>query len=121
MNFNVESFCLLVRSTTPINGVPGQYNPGRSRCLSWFRKYPDSANNFTNVFALITAANLPPSSPAYNSSLEALADTEEFMRMSALQHATGDWDDWFTQSLWNMYIYKPSRRKWPALKWYWTI
>jgi hypothetical protein len=121
MNFNGESSCLLDRFTTTINGVPGQYKLGRYRWMYWIRQYPDSANNFTNVFALITAANLPPGSPAYNSSLEALADTEEFMRMSALQHATGDWDDWFTQSLWNMYIYKPSRGKWTALKWDWNI
>ena len=34
-------------------------------------------------------------------------DTEEWMRLSAMEHATGDWDSFFTQNQWNMYCYKP--------------
>jgi hypothetical protein len=121
MNFTMPSWCLLGRFVTTINGVPNQYKLGRYRWMYWIRQYPDSANNFTNVFALITAANAPLTSPSFYSNMEALVDTEEFMRMSALEHATGDWDSWFTQNQWNMYVYKPIRGKLTALKWDWNI
>jgi hypothetical protein len=121
MNKQMPTWCLLGRITTTVNGVPGQYKLPRYRSMYSVRQYPDSANNFTNIYALITTANLPQSSPAYDAGLETLVDREEFMRISALEHATGDWDSWFTQNQWNMYIYKPSRGKWTALKWDWNI
>ena len=43
------------------------------------------------------------------------------MRLSAMEHATGDWDSFFTQNQWNMYCYKPTMGKWTALKWDWNI
>jgi regulation of enolase protein 1 (concanavalin A-like superfamily) len=121
MNFQMPTWCLLGRFITAVDGVPGQYKLGRYRWMYWVRQYPDSANNFTNVFALITAANRSTADPAFASTLNSLVDTEEFMRMSALEHATGDWDSWFTQNQWNMFIYKPTLGQWTALKWDWNI
>ena len=53
--------------------------------------------------------------------MEAQVDTEEWLRLSAMEHATGDWDSFFTQNQWNMYCYKPTMGKWTALKWDWNI
>ena len=73
------------------------------------------------MFALIDAANTPTTSPSYYADMEAQVDTEEWMRLSAMEHATGDWDSFFTQNQWNMYCYKPTMGKWTALKWDWNI
>ncbi|MGD0537974.1 MAG: lamin tail domain-containing protein [Verrucomicrobiota bacterium] len=121
MNFTMPTWCLLGRFTTTVNGVPNQLKLARYRWMYWVRQYTDSANNFTNIFNLIAAANLSTSNPAYYTNMEALVDTEEWMRMSAIEHATGDWDSFFTQNQWNMYIYKPTQGKWTALKWDWNI
>ena len=121
MNFNNKSWCNLGRYTTTINGVPNQYKLARYRWMWWIRQFPDSANNFANVFALIDAANTPTSSAAYYENMESQVDTEEWLRLSAMEHATGDWDSFFTQNQWNMYCYKPTQGKWTALKWDWNI
>ena len=121
MNFNNNSFCLLDRFTTTINGVPNQYKLARYRWMWWIRQYPESANDYRDVFALIDAANTAANTQAYYTNMEAQVDTEEWLRLSAMEHATGDWDSFFTQNQWNMYCYKPTFGKWTALKWDWNI
>lgn len=121
MNFNNMSWCTLGSYTTTVNGVPNQLKLARYRWMWWIRQFPDSANDYAPVFALIEAANLPTSNPAYYTQMEALVDTEEWMRLSAIEHASGDWDSFLTQNQWNMYNYKPNRGKWTALKWDWNI
>ncbi len=53
--------------------------------------------------------------------MESQVDTEEWLRLSAIEHATGDLDSFFTLVHWNMYSYKPTMGKWTALKWDWNI
>ncbi len=91
LSFDGQAGCTLDRFTTTILGVPGQPKLARYRWNYWMRQYPDSPNNFTNVYALINAANLPQTSPSYYQSMEALVDTEDWMRWSALsmRAATG--------------------------------
>jgi len=123
MNFNNDSWCVLGRFTTTINGVPNQYKLARYRWMYWSRQWPagGSANDHSEVFNLIDAANLPTTNPDYYAQLEAQVDTENWLRLSAIEHATGDWDSYFTQNQWNMYLYKPTQGKWTALKWDWNI
>jgi hypothetical protein len=121
LGFNNNSWSTLEKFTTTINGVAGQPKTPRYRWNYWIRQYPDSPNNFTNVFALANAANIAQSSPLYYQSMEALVDTEEWMRWSALEHASGDWDSYVTQNNWNMFSYKPVNGKWTLLKWDWNI
>lgn len=121
MNFNNLSWCYLGRYTTTINGVPNQYKAARYRWMWWVRQYQQSANDFSQLYALIDAANTPNSTPAYYANIENQVDTEEWLRLSAMEHATGDWDSFFTQNQWNMYCYKPTMGKWTALKWDWNI
>jgi hypothetical protein len=121
MNFNNVSWCNLGSYTTTINGVPNQYKKARYRWNWWIRQYTQSADDFSQLFALIDAANIPTSSPDYYANMESQVDTEEWLRMSAMEHATGDWDSFFTQNQRNMYCYRPTMGKWTALKWDWNI
>ena len=121
MQFNNNSWCTLNRYSTVINGLGSQPKLAHYRWNYWIRQSPDSQNNFTNVYNLINAANASVTSPAYYSGMENLVDTEEYMRMSALEHATGDWDSVTTQNQWNMFSYKPVNGKWTLLKWDWNI
>ncbi len=116
-----ESFCSLDKFTTTIQGVPGQPKLARYRWNYWMKQYPDSPNNYTNVYALVNAANLPQSGASYYQAMEQEVDTEEWMRWSALEHATGDWDSFVTQNMWNMFSYKPQSGKWTLFKWDWNI
>src|SRR5205814_1224157 len=74
------------------------------------------ANNYTNVFALIDAAN------SYDTArLEAEADMEQWMRTFAVEHAVGNWDAFGCQNAQNMYGYKPERGKWTLFIWDYNI
>jgi CotH kinase protein/Lamin Tail Domain len=117
MDVNNFSFCTLGRYTTTINGVPNQYKLARYRWTWWIRQFTDSANDFSQLYALIDAANTPQNTPAYYANMESQVDTEEWLRLSAAEHATGDLDSLFTLVHWNMYCYKPTLGKWTALKW----
>jgi hypothetical protein len=121
MNVNNMSFCMLGRFTTTINGIPNQYKLARYRWMWWIRQFPNSANDFSELYALIDAANTPTNSTAYYANMESQVDTEEWLRLSAVEHATGDLDSLFTLVHWNMYTYKPTLGKWTALKWDWNI
>jgi len=121
MNFSMPSWCTLGAYTTTLNGVPNQYKLARYRWMWVIKQYPVSANDYSDLFALIEAANTSPTSPSYHADIEAQVDTEEWMRLSAMEHATGDWDSFFTQNQWNMYCYRPTMGKWTALKWDWNI
>ena len=121
MNVNNMSFCLLGRYTTSINGIPNQYKLARYRWMWWIRQFGDSANDFSQLYALIDAANTPTNTTAYYANMESQVDTEEWLRLSAVEHATGDLDSFFTLVHWNMYCYKPTMGKWTALKWDWNI
>jgi hypothetical protein len=121
MNVNNESFCLLGRYTTTIKGVPNQYKLARYRWMWWIRQFGDSANDFSQLYALIDAANTPTNTPTYFANMESQVDTEQWLRLSAVEHATGDLDSFFTLVHWNMYCYKPTMGKWTALKWDWNI
>ncbi|HLH56415.1 MAG TPA: lamin tail domain-containing protein, partial [Verrucomicrobiae bacterium] len=121
MNVNNMSFCVLGKFTTTINGVPNQYKLARYRWMWWIRQFADSASDFSQLYALIDAANTPITSPAYYANMESQVDTEEWLRLSAIEHATGDLDSLFTLVHWNMYSYKPTMGKWTALKWDWNI
>jgi hypothetical protein len=121
LGFDNDGWCTLDKFTTTIQGVPNQLKLARYRWNYWVRQYPDSPNNYTNVYALINAANLPQTSTTYYQTMESLVDTDEWMRWSALEHASGDWDSYVTANGWNMYSYKPLSGKWTLLKWDWNI
>jgi hypothetical protein len=75
------------------------------------RAVKDSANDYTNLFALVDAVNAPSPEP-YTSQTEALADIEEMMGIFAVEHIVNNFDSWGHEIGKNMYAYKPEHGKW---------
>jgi hypothetical protein len=80
------------------------------------RAVNDSANNYTNLFALVDAVNSPQPEP-YNSQVQAVMDYEEWARVFAVEHIVGNWDSYGYNRGKNMYAYKPENGKWNLLAW----
>ena len=112
MGFNNNSWCTL--NNYP--GADGNKKLARYRWNYLSRAVNGSANNYTNVFALIDAANT--SDPA---SLQSVADMEQWMRTFAVEHAVGNWDAFGCQNEQNMYGYKPVNGKWTLFIWDYNI
>jgi hypothetical protein len=70
-----------------------------------------AAQNYDDVFNLVTFANVPPDS-GYTMSLESLVDVEQWVRTLALEHALGNWDSFGHRNSENTYLYKPDSEKW---------
>ncbi|MCI0744925.1 MAG: lamin tail domain-containing protein [Verrucomicrobia subdivision 3 bacterium] len=75
-----------------------------------------TANDFTNLFQLVDAANTP-AGPAFTQNMDGLADVENWMRTFALEHALGNWDSFGYRNEQNMFAYKPERGRWSLLIW----
>ena len=112
MGFNNDSWCTLNNYL----GADGKKKLARYRWNYLSRAVNGSANNYTNVFALIDAANA--FDPAR---LEAEADMEQWMRTFAVEHAVGNWDAFGCQNAQNMYGYKPLNGKWTLFIWDYNI
>ena len=115
-NFNNNSWCTLNDFTT----VDGSKMLARYRWNYLMRRTPGSSNNYTNVFALIDAANTPDPN-TYVANMEALVDMEEWMRIFAVEHAVGNWDAFGAQNEQNMYGYKSVNGKWTLFIWDYNI
>jgi hypothetical protein len=68
------------------------------------RRTPVSANDFTNVYSLVDAAN-SYGTPNYVANLENIANMENWMRVFAANHAAGNWDSFGAQNGQNLYGY----------------
>src|SRR5262249_27655577 len=75
-----------------------------------------TANDYTNLYSLIDAANAS-AGPNFTRNLEKLADLENWMRTFALEHALGNWDSFGFRNHQNMFAYKPERGLWSLLIW----
>ena len=80
------------------------------------RSVQGSANNYTNFFRLVDAANAT-ASPNYEGSLTNIMDTDAWMKMFAVEHVVGNWDSFSYQRGKNMYGYKPEQGRWRPLPW----
>ncbi|HEX5221861.1 MAG TPA: lamin tail domain-containing protein [Verrucomicrobiae bacterium] len=76
----------------------------------------ESANDFTNLFTLVNAANAPQPEP-YRSQVAALVEVEEWMRILAGERIVGNWDSYGYNRGKNMYAYKPDNAPWQLLAW----
>ena len=98
--FNNNSWCSLSAFTT----TGGVKKPARYRYNWEIRRTPDSANDFSPVFALVDAANAF-GSPNFVANLENVADMENWMRVFAANHAAGNWDSFGAPNGQNLYGY----------------
>lgn len=81
------------------------------------RAYHGTANDYTNVFALVDAANLPNNSSAYAPQVDNILDVEEALRTWVVERIAGNWDSYGYNRGKNMYAYKPEQGKWMFLVW----
>src|SRR5262249_38307127 len=68
------------------------------------------------LFSLVDALHAPQPEP-YTTSVEALADVDEWMRTFAIERLVGNWDSFSYSRGKNMYAYKPQRGSWQLLAW----
>jgi hypothetical protein len=118
--FDNERWCTMDpnRST---NSVTGPHKIARYR-QNWLTRSADkTANDYTNVIALINAANIPTTNPVYWQNLSGLIDVEQWARTFAVQHAVGNWDSFGNRNAQNMYGYKPANGKWKLMTWDFNI
>ncbi|MBN2507232.1 MAG: lamin tail domain-containing protein [Verrucomicrobia bacterium] len=85
----------------------------RYRWIFAQRGNPESAVAYTNLFALVDAANWPPGGVV--SRLDLLADTDAWMRLFAFQHAVGNWDSWGNGNGQNTFLARPAQDRWRLL------
>jgi hypothetical protein len=101
VSFNNNAWCTIM----PYQTTGGVKKTARYRYTFEVRRTPDSASNFTNVFALIDAASTSSTSPNYTANVETVADMENWMRVFAANHAAGNWDSFGSQNGQNLYGY----------------
>ncbi|HEY5233368.1 MAG TPA: lamin tail domain-containing protein [Verrucomicrobiae bacterium] len=100
ISFNNNAWCAL----NPYTTIGGVKKTARYRYNFEIRRTPDSANDFTNVFSLVDAAD-NPSSPSFVANMENIANMENWMRVFAANHAAGNWDCFGSQNGQNLYGY----------------
>jgi hypothetical protein len=100
IGYNNMSWCTLEPFTT----TGGVLKKAFYRYMFEMRRTPDSANDYTNIFSLVNAANTF-GEPNYVASMENIADMENWMRVFAANHAAGNWDSFGAQNQQNMYGY----------------
>ncbi len=110
----------LTRRTVMIDGVPTLY-PGPYRFM--FRKRAigaGSANDYSQIFALIDAASPPenPDAPTVDPlAFGAVADIEQWMRVLAIQRTVGNWDSYGWDRGKNDYFFKPGNGLFQHMPW----
>jgi hypothetical protein len=76
-----------------------------------------SANDYTNLFALVNAANFSGRGAAYRQQLEATLDLDNFLKTYAVEHIVGNNDSFAYGGGQNMYAYKPVGDTWKMIIW----
>jgi hypothetical protein len=92
------------------------YKLARYRWIFQRRPNDGTANNFTNLFDLVTAANASGGA-SFVPNLMNIADVEEWMRVYSCGWIMGDWDMWSYGVGQNMYIYKQPGARWGLMRW----
>jgi hypothetical protein len=121
VGFRNVAWCALNKFTTLSNGVVIQKS-ARQRHNYLVRGANGTANDFSAVFALIDAANTSTNGwDALTANMSAVADMDEWFRIFAVEHASGNWDSFGAQNSQNMYGYKPKDGKYTLMIWDWNI
>ena len=93
----------------------GTYKLARYRWAWRKRAVSDSANNYTNLFDLVTAVNTTGAN--YVPQVENLVDVPNWMATFALQRIAGNWDSYGFNRGKNAYIYKGDGLRWQMIPW----
>ena len=101
------SECRLQHFTT----TGGAFKTARYRPVWALKDSPGSLSDYTNVYTLITAANAS-SQPGYEDFIENVVDVENWMRVSAANHAAGNWDCFGVSSGQNADAWVSANHRW---------
>jgi hypothetical protein len=116
-NFINFSWCDIMPHTT----AGGIKKDARYRYMFESRRTPDSASNFTNVYAIVDAASAYGASN-YVAAMENLADMENWMRVFAANHAAANRDSFGATTAQNVYGYvSPGGTKYSLFMWDFNI
>ncbi len=110
LNFGATSATLEKFTTTGDALKLGRYRWNYQR-----RSNDGTANNYTNIFDLVGAAN--DTSTNYVNKVLNLADIEEWMRVFAYHRVLGNWDSWSFSVGQNMFLYKQPGLRWVIMPW----
>lgn len=102
-----KSWCLFMPYTT----TGGAYKLSRYRWNYQMRETPDSQNNYSHFFTLMTVAT-NYNRTNYAELMESVADMDNWLRLVAANHAAGNWDCWGVVNEQNVYGYVSSRTRW---------
>jgi hypothetical protein len=105
--------CIL--NTLEIFNSGGAKKVGRYRWNWRPRAVRGSANDFSDLFALIDAVNVPAAS--LPTSAEALIDVDHWMRTFAMNDLASFWDAFGNPNGKNTFLYKPERGRWALMSW----
>jgi len=93
----------------------GGYKTARYRWAWRKRAVENSANDYTNIFNLVTAVNTTGAN--YVPQVENLVNVRGWMSTFALQRIAGNWDSYGMSRGKNSYIYKGEGLKWEIFPW----
>ncbi|HTI70104.1 MAG TPA: lamin tail domain-containing protein [Candidatus Limnocylindria bacterium] len=93
----------------------GAYKLARYRWNWQTRDFGGTANNYTNIFNLVTAAN--DNSSSFVPNLLNQANIDGWMRIFAFNRILGNWDSYSYNEGQNMYIYKRQGLPWEMMPW----
>src|SRR6185295_4045912 len=79
------------------------------------RAIDGTANDFTDLFNLVDAANAPTN--GYQSAMETLVDIEHWTRTFAMNDLASFWDAFGNPNAKNTYLYKPDNDRWKLMCW----
>ena len=79
------------------------------------RAIDGTANDFTDLFNLVDAANAPTN--GYQSAMESLVDIEHWTRTFAMNDLASFWDAFGNPNAKNTYLYKPAHDRWKLMCW----
>lgn len=99
----------------PFTTTGGVYKTARYRWAWRKRAIDGSANNFTNLFNLVTAVNSSPAT--YVPQVHQQVNVRNWMRVFALQRIVGNWDSYGFSRGKNGYIYKGEGIQWEMFPW----
>ena len=81
------------------------------------RAFRETANNYTNLFALMDAATTSANGEAYTRIIEGVMDVDQWLRTIAVEHIVGNVDSYAYGGGQNMYTYKPLSDTWKLMIW----
>ncbi|MFO1512611.1 MAG: lamin tail domain-containing protein, partial [Verrucomicrobiota bacterium] len=79
------------------------------------RTVRNTANDFSELFALVDAVNAP--ADGYQSAVEALVDMDQWMRTFCMDDLASFWDAFGNINNKNTFLYKPERDRWKLVSW----